>query len=141
MSAIDECRSRVAHSDGAPTAHSVGIARCPQFRPGVIRILRHPPPDGVCYIRMEDANGNKVAAFSTNASVGGRGLELTLADAQLIVALANSPAATAFVADARHHALAEILRCQARDQVPRAAATAGRSRDPQAPTIASSHLV
>lgn len=52
---------------------------------------------------MEDANGNKVAALSTNASVGGRGLELTLADAPLIVALANSPAATAFAADAIMH--------------------------------------
>lgn len=60
-----------------------------------MRVVHQPLTDGIYYIRMEDANRNKVAALSTNALVGGRGLEQALADAQLVVVLANSPAATA----------------------------------------------
>lgn len=70
--------------------------------------MRQPLTDDVYYVRINDANGNKVAALSTNASVGGRGLEQAMADAQLIVALANSTAAAEFEASARHDAPSEI---------------------------------
>ena len=75
-------------------------------RPWTIRVVRQPLTENV--YRINDAHGNKVAALSTSESVGGRGLEQALANAQLIVALTNSPAAAAFEADARHAAPAEI---------------------------------
>lgn len=77
-------------------------------RPWTIQVVRQPLTENVYYVRINDAHGNKVAALSTNESVGGRGLEQALADAQLIVALANSPAAAQFETDARHAAPAEI---------------------------------
>lgn len=80
----------------------------PSPRPWVLQVVRQPLTDDVYYVRINDAAGNKVAALSTNASVGGRGLEQALADGQLIVALANSTAAAAFEADARHDAPTEI---------------------------------
>lgn len=77
-------------------------------RPWVMRIVRQPLTENVYFIQIDDANGNKVAALSTHASVGGRGVEQGLADAKLIVALVNSPAAAAFEGEARHAAPADI---------------------------------
>lgn len=58
------------------------------------------------YLRVYDADGNRVCDFYPHESVGGRGLEQAEADAKLVVALANSPAAAAF--EARHASPVEI---------------------------------
>lgn len=80
----------------------------PSPRPWLMRIVRQPLTDNVYFIQIDDADGNKVCAFSTHASVGGRGVEQGIVDAKLIVALVNSPAAAAFEGEARHAAPTEI---------------------------------
>lgn len=70
--------------------------------------VKQPLVDNVYFIRIFDADGNKVATLSPHSSVGGRGLEQAVADARLIVAIANSPAAAAFESETRHAAPAEI---------------------------------
>lgn len=45
------------------------------------------------FLRIYDATGNRVADFYPHESVGGRGIEQAQADARLVIALANSPAA------------------------------------------------
>ena len=64
-------------------------------RPWTIAIRRTHDDSAVYYLRILDAKGNRVADLYPHESVGGRGLEQVTADAQLIVALANSPAADA----------------------------------------------
>lgn len=80
----------------------------PSPRPWVMRIVRQPLTENVYFIQIDDAEGRKVATLSTHSSVGGRGVDQAIADARLIVALANSPAAAAFEGEARHAAPAEI---------------------------------
>ena len=77
-------------------------------RPWVMRIVRQPLTENVYYIRIDDANGNKVAALSTHASVGGRGLEQATADARLIVTLANSGTADSIEREAAGRVAAPV---------------------------------
>lgn len=79
-------------------------------RPWRLVMARQPLTDDVYFIRIEDANGNKVATLSPHPSVGGRGLEQATADAGLIVTLANSGAAQSIEreAAARDAALVEV---------------------------------
>lgn len=77
-------------------------------KPWAIEIKRAFGGASVYFLRILDANGKRVADLYPHESVGGRGLEQATADATLIVALANSPAAAAFEADARHDAPVEI---------------------------------
>lgn len=77
-------------------------------RPWRIQMQRSHDGSAVYFLRILDANDRRVADLYPHNSVGGRGLEQATADARLIVALANSPAAAAFEAEARHDAPAEI---------------------------------
>ena len=83
-----------------------------------MRIVRQPLTENVYFIQIDDANGNKVCALSTHASVGGRGVGQGIADAKLIVALVNSPAATAFEGEARHDTPVEIPEADRRPTAP-----------------------
>jgi hypothetical protein len=54
----------------------------------------------VFFLRILDANDNRVADLYPHESVGGRGIEQATADAGLIVKLASSPAADAIEREA-----------------------------------------
>lgn len=77
-------------------------------RPWRLEVKRSHDARTVYFLRILDANGNRVADLYPDASVGGRGFEQATADAQMIVGLANSLAAGAFEEDARHAPPAEI---------------------------------
>ena len=77
-------------------------------RPWRIAMQRSHDGSAVYFLRILDTNDRRVADLYPHDSVGGRGLEQSTADARLIVALANSPAAAAFEGEARHDAPAEI---------------------------------
>jgi hypothetical protein len=84
------------------------MSQPPSARPWRIEIKRSHDASTVFFLRILDATGSRVADLYPHESVGGRGLEQQTADAQMIVALANSPAAAAFEAEARHDAPVEI---------------------------------
>lgn len=77
-------------------------------KPWRMEIRRTHDGADVYFLRILDAKGSRVADLYPHESVGGRGLEQVTADARLVVALANSPAASAFETDARHDAPVEI---------------------------------
>ena len=79
-------------------------------RPWKIEIKRTHDGSAVYFLRILDAKGHRVADLYPHESVGGGGLEQATADAGLIVALANSPAADAVERESaeRHAAPVEI---------------------------------
>ena len=79
-------------------------------KPWTLAIKRTFDGSAVYFLRILDAKGNRVADLYPHESVGGRGLEQATADAGLIVALANGPAADAVEREAadRHAAPVEI---------------------------------
>lgn len=85
-------------------------------RPWRIQMQRTHDGASVYFLRILDAQGNRVADLYPHESVGGRGLGQATADAGLIVALANSPAADAVEreAAARHAAPVEIPEAERR---------------------------
>lgn len=77
-------------------------------RPWRVQMQRTHDGSAVYFLRILDAQGNRVADLYPHESVGGRGLEQATADAGLIVALANSPAADAVEREAAERQAAPV---------------------------------